>query len=48
MKENNYKRISFKISKDLLKEFDEHSKKKGYQRRDTAIIELIESELTSY
>lgn len=45
MEDHNYKRISFKISKELLKEFDEDSKNKGYQRRDTAIIDLIKKEL---
>lgn len=33
MKDHETKRIS----KKLLKEFDEHSKNKGYQRRDKAI-----------
>lgn len=45
MNNNEAIRISIKIPKNLLKEFDENSKNKGYQRRDKAIIELIESEL---
>lgn len=40
-----YHRISFKISKNLLKDFDEVSKSKGYQRREKAIIDLIKSEI---
>lgn len=38
-------RISFKISKELLHDFNEYSKSKGYQRRDDAIIDLIKKEL---
>lgn len=42
---NEYEKISIKVPKELLKEFDEHSKNKGYQRRENAILDLIKNEL---
>lgn len=43
---NDSERISIRVPKDLLKEFDEYSKNKGYQRRDKAIVDLIKCELS--
>jgi metal-responsive CopG/Arc/MetJ family transcriptional regulator len=42
---NEYEKISIKVPKELLKEFDEHSKSKGYQRRDIAILDLIKNKI---
>lgn len=45
-KSEEFVRISLKISKELLADFSEHAKSKGYQRRDKALIDLIKKELS--
>jgi len=42
---DDYQRISLKIPKKLLVEFEEYARSKNYQRRDNAIIDLIKKEL---
>lgn len=43
---DHYTRISVKISKKLLDEFDDYARSRNYQRRDKAIIDMIEKELS--
>ncbi len=38
-------RISLSIEKSLLEKFEDHCKAKGYQKRNDALIDLIEKEL---
>lgn len=44
-KSEEFKRVSFKISNDLLADFSEHAKSEGYQRLENAIVDLIKKEL---
>jgi metal-responsive CopG/Arc/MetJ family transcriptional regulator len=45
-KSEEFTRISLKIPKELLADFSEHAKSQGYQRRDKAIIDLIQKEIS--
>jgi metal-responsive CopG/Arc/MetJ family transcriptional regulator len=44
-KSEEFTRISFKISKELLADFNEYALSKNYQQLDEAIIDLIKNEL---
>lgn len=41
------KRFGISVDKDLIEEFDEHIKKKGYKNRSEAIRDLIRDNLVS-